>query len=184
MKQILLMYRPTELHIISEWMQVKHMDFIKHDLDASPFLIKTDSSIRAGTTLIVWFYRLYSDVSTGGIQVEMSSPGFIKIFKCRNALINFGTELPNDDIKIWKITKTQDLRLIIHCNELEMLNVQLSETFCANFKINWQKFWGWGKGLQERMQFRLQQSKTDFYMLSNGEFYLTISFLSLYAVWL
>ena len=160
-------------------MQAKHLDFIKHNLDAAPFLIKTDSSIRTGTTLVVWFYRRYSDALPSGIQIEMNSARHIKILKCRNALINFDTELPNDDIKIWRITKTQDLRLIIHCNEMEMLNIQLSETLCTNFKNNWQKFWGWGKGLQERMQLRLHQSNTDFYMLSGGEFYLTISFFIL-----
>ena len=166
------------INYISEWQQVETSKFIDHDLDTSTLMIRTDSWIRAGTYLGVRFYRHSTNASPSGIDIDMNSSWY-KIFKCRDSWIRFSTDLPNDGVRIWKITKTPEIRLIIHCNDKEVLNVQLSEAVCKNFKNNWQNFWGWGKGLQERVKFAYHQSKTDLYMsiAAQGDFYFFSFFL-------
>ena len=149
---------------ISEWMQVDTGKFIDHNLDNSTLLIRTDSSIRAGSVLVARFYQGNTYASPSGIGINMNSESYV-LYQCRHSWRSFDTELPNDDIRIWKITKTPEIRIIIHCNNMEMLNIKLSETVCTSFKRSWQKFWGWGKGLQERIKFPYyHQSKTDLYM--------------------
>ena len=161
------------INYISEWLQVETSNFIEHNLDKSTLMIRTDSSKRAGSNLAVRFYRESTATSPSGISINIKSASYL-IFQCRHTWKRFDAALPNDDIRIWKITKTPEIRLIIHCNDKEVLNIHLSETVCTKFKRNWQNFWGWGKGLQERIRFAYHhQSKTDLYMsiAAQGNYY-------------
>ena len=143
-------------------MQAEYEKMIDHNLDTSTLMIKTDGSIRAGHLLVVWFYRRDTNNGPSGIHIDTNSNKY-KILKCRHSLERFNTDLPTENIKIWKITKTPEPRLIIDCNDKEMLNVQLSETVCTSEK-KWRNYWGWGEGLQERIQFKSNRGKTYFYM--------------------
>ena len=73
---------------------------------------------------------------------------------------NFPTSLPTETDKVWTITlsKTSDIRLIIHCNNKEVLNVVLSDTICGESDwIDW-----WSKDM-EKIYFDFLDTASDYY---------------------
>ena len=53
----------------------------------------------------------------------------------------FSTDLPTETDKIWKVTlsRTQDIRIQIQCNNIELVNMVLSDEKCADSE--WRTKW-------------------------------------------
>ena len=53
------------------------------------------------------------------------------------------TSLPAADDKVWRITKTvtSGIRLQIHCNDVEVLNILMSDTTCgySSWGVHWNR---------------------------------------------
>ena len=78
----------------------------------------------------------------GGIEFYFTSSPKYLIPLC-TSWMDFPTELPNAKEKIWRITKTQtseSILLQIHCNDVELLNLSLSDSTCNGDK-RWKKYW-------------------------------------------
>ena len=57
---------------------------------------------------------------------------------------DFPHDLPSETDKIWMISlaRTTSIRLVIHCKNVEVLNVVLSDTTCTNEDIDsWSSRW-------------------------------------------
>ena len=134
--------RVSILHIIpyTGWIAVQRGVKINHDLENSPLQIKTDSVVGSDEKVIVYFYTVEGDTA-GGIALYFKSPSQYFLPWCSASWTTFPTSLPTEKDKIWTITlnKISGIRLIIHCNSKEVLNVVLSDTICGY--RDWSSYW-------------------------------------------
>ena len=80
--------------------------------------------------------------SAGGVSLSFTSPPQYWLSWCSTSYTNFPTALPAETDKIWKLTLTRTsgtVRIIIHCNNKEVLNVLLSDTICS--RNSWKSLW-------------------------------------------
>ena len=78
----------------------------------------------------------------GGVRINFYSTTQYYLYWCSYSWTNFPTNLPVEVNKVWRITvdKTAGIRVKIHCNGVEVLNVLLSDT-CSNsgWRENWSR---------------------------------------------
>ena len=91
----------------------------------------------------VWFYTVGED-SAGGLSLRFRSPPKYWLLACSSSNTDFPTALPTETDKIWTITLTGTsgtVRVIIHCNNKEVLNVVVSDTTCGQsiWSTRWSK---------------------------------------------
>ena len=141
------------------WMEVRHGVFIDADLENSPLEIKTDSSLGSDE-------RVYLDLRTsegdsaGDVILYFTSTPQYQLRYCTTSRTNFTTGLPTGTNKVWKIslTRTSDIRLVIHCNEVEVLNVLMSDSTCSS--SYWSKYWSRDVG---KIYFDDSDTASDYY---------------------
>ncbi|XP_063693433.1 uncharacterized protein LOC134825211 isoform X2 [Bolinopsis microptera] len=126
------------------WQTVEKNKLIEYDLENSPLRIKTDSAI--GSRHAVYFQTFsFDSKQIGRISIHLATVPKYYIRFCRNSAEEFPVSLPasdNDD-RVWKITKlSQPVRVIIHCDNTEILHLQLSDSICSSHKANWKNYWG------------------------------------------
>ena len=95
-----------------------------------------------------------------------------RIFNCNSVLSNFPTSLPEADEKVWRITKTitSDIRLQIHCNNVEVLNTIISEATCSD--SDWSTIWNRDV---EKIYFLTTDTASDYYKLSHdGNYFIAL----------
>ena len=113
---------------------------IYYDLENSPLQIKTDSEVGSKEEVNL---RFYSGLSlTGGVFLFFSSPPRYWLNYCSSTWTDFPTDLPSETDKVWTITKSKvsdEIRVVIHCNDKEVLNVVLSDTTCSD--SSWSERW-------------------------------------------
>ena len=113
---------------------------INFDLENSPVQIKTDSKVGSNEQVYVKFYSGSS--WAGGVVLSFSSPPQYRLFYCITSLTNFPADLPSETEKVWTITKLRvsgEIRVVVHCNDKEVLNVVLSDTTCSYSR--WSERW-------------------------------------------
>ena len=82
------------------------------------------------------------EMMAGGVYLRFTFPPQYHLGWCSSTShTEFPTDLPAESDKIWTITlsKTSVIRLIIDCNNKEVLNVVLSNTTCSNGQ--WSDYW-------------------------------------------
>ena len=139
---------------------------MKFDLETTPLEIKTDSAIGSKETLNVKFLTSQG-VYAGNFIIYFTSTIMYRIFNCNSVLSNFPTGLPAADEKVWRITKTKtsDIRLQIHCNNVEVLNTIISDKTCSNDYSKWIKW----AGDVKKMCFYGSDTASDFYRPAPGK---------------
>ena len=102
--------------------------------------IKTDSTIGSNDKVDVQLYTSQGDV-VGILYLYFSSPPQYKIGYCNKGSTNFLTDLPPAIEKVLRVTltRTSGIRLVIHCNEEEVLNILMSDSTCSY--SDWSKYW-------------------------------------------
>ena len=87
------------------------------------------------------YFNTAGKVYIGGVGLDFTSPPQYWLFLCGSSRTNFPTSLPTETDKIWTITliKTSGIRLIIHCNNKEVLNFVMSDATCS--KSGWSRNW-------------------------------------------
>ena len=109
-----------------------------------PLEIKTDSTLQSYKLMRVRFYAS-QDHEAGGVEILLKpSPGYYlhNCHKIGSSWTPFPTDLrPTDNDKVWRITltKTSGIRLVIHCNDKEVVNVLMSDTECS--VSQWNNYW-------------------------------------------
>ena len=132
------------------------------DLETTPLEIKTNSAIGSGDYVKVLFYSVKSR-RAGGFELHFNSTLQYEISEC-SSYTNFSTNPPADVNKIWRITKTRTsgIRLQIHCNDVEVLNILMSDTTCSS--SSWSTYWN--RDI-EKIYFGNSDTASDYYKLSH-----------------
>ena len=128
--------------ILTDWLEVQHGVKIDYDLENSPIEVKTNSLPGSGD--VVGLY-LYKDQWTqaGGIVLRFAdSPPTFTLNTCTSSQRAYLTELPSGSYKVWKITLSRisgARKLVIHCNDLEVVNILMSDENCG--RAEWRDQW-------------------------------------------
>ena len=133
--------------------------FIKYDLENFPLQIKTNSSIGSGERVKMTFYNSANEL-TGAIVLSFSLTPRYYLHFCDKSLSNIPTALPSETDKVWKITlnKTLGIRVTIHCNLKEVLNIEMSLATCSDGR--WIFYWD---GDVEKIKFHKDDTASDYY---------------------
>ena len=133
------------------------------DPESTSVEIMTDSELGSEDRMRLTFYTSFGYIA-GGFNVFFSSIPQYWIQYCSSSKTNFPTDLPVARDKIWRITltKTFGIRLQIHCNNVEILNILLSDTTCG--RRGWSTYWN---RKIEKIRPDPFDSASDYYRLSN-----------------
>lgn len=125
-----------------DWKKVK----IAIDPEITPLEVKTDSITGSNDLMHVKFITSDGD-SAGGVSVRFNSNNFgthdYSLESCIWPLKSFPS-LPTTVNKIWRIRliKTSVIKILIHCNNVEVLNLILSDTTCNTEQYSyWRTVW-------------------------------------------
>lgn len=110
----------------------------------TPLRIKTNTDLASEGEFRVRFYDVNGN-NHAGLNIKIATTPQYRLQYCMpNFYHNFPTDtvLPSPDEKIWviTITRTSGVRVIVHCNGQEVLNVQLSSSLCTNWS-DWSSYW-------------------------------------------
>ena len=131
------------------------------DLESTPLEIKTDSVL--GSTDKVAVVLLSGNAYTGVIYLFFTSPQQYHLSWCTVGNYNLHVNPPSDNEKIWRIslTRTAGVRLVIHCNEVEVLDKLLSALSC---KSGWDTYWN--KDVT-KIKFESGDTASDYYRIGD-----------------
>ena len=118
----------------------------------------------------------------GGVYFSFTSPPQYGFLWCTTSgtkanLPSFPTDLPSDTDKVWTISlsRTGEIRVLITCNDKEVLNVVLSDATCA--RSHWRNHWD--KDV-EKIKFHPSDTASDYYRpgkrSASGKIYRTTEF--------
>ena len=135
---------------------------IDYDLENSPLEIKTDTTKGTNVFLIVWFLTAANE-DVGGIWIDFTDLRYF-IWFCSgphtSSYSDLDTEPPAEDNKTWRISldRSSGIRILIHCNDIEVLDFVMSDTTCTN------SFWKtyWSRNV-DKMEFKSHDAASDFY---------------------
>ena len=132
---------------------------INYDLEKYPLQIRTDSVVGSDEKLKVRFKRADGEFA-GEVTINLRSPPQYAIDHCYTSWTNLPTALPTESDRTWKLTltRTSVARLVIHCNNVEVLNVEISAGTCVNHE--WSTFWS--KKVQ-KIYFHPNDGASDYY---------------------
>ena len=89
----------------------------------------------------MWLWSA-GESTAGMVALKFNSPEQYHLRYCRRHS-NFPTDLPSETDKVWTISlfrTSSEIRVVINCNNKEVLNVVLSDTVCTNFD-RWNTYW-------------------------------------------
>ena len=143
----------------SGWIAVQRDVMIDFDLEEYSLNITTDSTLGSKDYVAVLLYTSQG-VSARQLVLSFWSPPKYAIGACSSRHTNFPTNLPSDSDKVWRITltRTSGIRLVIHCNEEEVINTLMSNSTCAD--SDWSTYWS--KEVA-KIKFRSIDTASDYY---------------------
>ena len=126
--------------IITGWIAVQRDVMIDFNLEKHSLNIKTDSTLGSNDLVDVEFLTSQGD-EVGVLTLDFSSTPQYYIGACSSDWTNFPTNLPPGNDKVWRVTltRTSGIRLVVHCNEMEVLNILMSDSTCGD--SNWSYYW-------------------------------------------
>jgi hypothetical protein len=91
--------------------------------------------------------------------MPFTSPPQYQLWGC-TGWTNFRTSLPTATDKVWRVTltRTSGKRVIIHCNEEEVLNVVMSASTCSDSRWSGK----WSRNIVS-MRFHSSDNASDYY---------------------
>ena len=121
------------------WIPVRRGEVQDHDLESFPLEIKTDSALGSEDTLGVYFLSAGGE-SAGGVFLCFTSHPQYCLGWC-TSWTNLPVNPPSATDKVWRITltRTAGVRIVIHCNDVEVLNTLLSQATCS--RSEWSTYW-------------------------------------------
>ena len=133
------------------------------DVENYPLEIKTDSALGSGDRMYMYSYTS-SGWEVQGVHIKFTSTPQYKLYHCNSDYTDFSTTLPDAKEKVWRITRTRTsgIRLQIHCNDVEVLNIQLSDATCDY--SSWEN--NWCRNVTQ-IRFSSGDSASDYYKLSH-----------------
>ena len=149
----------------ADWISIELGVKFDFDLEKTPLYLKTDSVMVSNEEGKVGLYTAEGN-QVGGVLIKFSSPPLFAILYCTD-WTNLPTGLPSDDDKVWKITLTRSagIKVIIHCNNVEVLNMQLSDSTCA--ASSWHEKW---RDEVKKIEFPSDNRAYDLYSSQPGDY--------------
>ena len=125
----------------SGWIAVQRDVMIDFNLEEYSLNITTDSTLGSNDKVYVFLYTSQGVSVAGGLILYFTSTPQYWISFCSTAYTNFPTNLPSSNNKVWRVTltRTSGIRLVVHCNEKEVLNTMMSDSTCDN--SDWSTYW-------------------------------------------
>ena len=113
---------------------------IEWDLESTPLEIRTNSVLGSDDRVDVFFYSAGGE-SAGAVALYFTSTLKYYLNWCSTSWTNLPVTAPSDTDKVWRITltRTAGIRLVIHCNDVEVLNTLLSQATCSD--SGWSTVW-------------------------------------------
>ncbi|KAL5247466.1 hypothetical protein ACHWQZ_G019369 [Mnemiopsis leidyi] len=147
--------------ICTGWIAVQRDVKINYDLENSPLQIRTDSEVGSNETVMLWFLNAQG-YNAGGVNLHFSSPPQYLLYTCSTSWTKFPADLPSETDKVWKITLTRTSgvpRVVIHCNNSEVVNVTMSGSTCYS-SSDWSTLWSRNV---DRIMFIWWDTASDYY---------------------
>ena len=122
---------------LAGWIPVlKRNVLIEWDLESTPLEVRTNSVLGSGDEVDVRWGNFLA-----GIKLNFASTLQYQLHWCSSSWTNFPVTEPSANDKVWRITltRTAGIRLVIHCNDVEVLNTLFSEATCSY--SGWSKAW-------------------------------------------
>ena len=115
---------------------------INYDLENSPLQIRTNTITKEGSSvrIEVLFHPENDETLAGGVTLFFGSPVYLLSQCTSNTKIP--KELPTETDKVWTISLTRtstEIRVVVICNDNEVLNIVLSDTTCSS--SSWKYYW-------------------------------------------
>ncbi|KAL5266462.1 hypothetical protein ACHWQZ_G003752 [Mnemiopsis leidyi] len=124
----------------SEWLAVEIEKEIDFDIEITPLEIRTDSPLGSGEKLAVIYINQQGD-QAGGLNLTFNSKLEVSVSKCnQNVTLQDEplTDMPGTLEKWWRLTVSSEgateTRLQLHCNEMEVMRVVLSDVKCTGYE--------------------------------------------------
>ena len=138
---------------------------IDFNLEKYSLNIKTDSTIGSNDVVHVQF-RTSQGYYAGALKLYFFSTPQYWIGACSSGNTNFPTNLPPGKDKVWRVTltRTSGIRLVVHCNEEEVLNALMSDSTCGS--NDWSTSY-WSKEVAKIM-FLSGDTASDYYQPQPG----------------
>ena len=138
---------------------------INYDLESFPLHVKTDSAVGSEETVIIHFFNAGNNLA-GAINIYFASTIQYRVHPCTNKFSDFPSSLPSVVEKTWRIAlnKTSDIRVLIRCNGVDVVNELISDSKCGN--PNWSKIWNRDV---EKIQFKESDTASDLYFSYPGD---------------
>ena len=104
---------------------------LNYDLDDTPLEIKSSTSV-GGRRIDVHFFTDGNDYA-GAISIITQSTPTYYIYFCSSHYSASPASQPSANFEIWRITltKTSGVRLVVQCNEVEVINILMSSSTCS-----------------------------------------------------
>ena len=132
------------IHVVttSGWIAVQRDVLIDLNMEEYSLNIKTDSTLGSNDEVYVELFTSQGDYA-GEFHLFFSSTPQYYIGACSTADTTFPTNLPPANDKVWRVTltRTSGIRLVVHCNEEEVLNTMISDSTCddSDWNTNWSR---------------------------------------------
>ena len=125
----------------TDWTAVERDVVVDIDLETKVLKVKTDSKVGSNDYLSFQLYDAVGEYA-GGLDIQFKSPPEYYIWWCKATSNNiFPTDLPQVRDRVWKITltRTSGIRLVIDCNDENILDHQISDSTCE--ESTWATYW-------------------------------------------
>ena len=121
---------------LTGWLRVQRVKKITWNLESRPLEIRTNSVLGSNDRVGVYFSA--GGAGAGGVYLGFTSTPRYLLGGCKS-WTNLPVNPPSPTDKVWRITvtKTAGVRLVIHCNDVEVLNTLISEATCSDSRWSW-----------------------------------------------
>ena len=149
------------------WKAIKRKEKFEFDLETTPLEVKTDSTVGNDENVHVAFFSDTGSNPAGGFLIQFYDMNYIPV-ECSRSAKDFQTTASASTDKIWRITlkRTSDVpRILIHCNDVKVLDVELSSSLCDGYST-WSNAWSRKVG---KIRFNSDDTASDGYRAYIGE---------------
>ena len=114
---------------------------IEWDPESTSLEVRTSSVLGSYGRVDVYFYSAEGD-RAGAVGLYFTTTALqYQLGWCSASYTNLPVTPPSADDKVWRITltRTTGVRVVIHCNDVEVLNTLISQATCSDSE--WNTYW-------------------------------------------
>ena len=130
----------------------------EHDLETTPLLIKTDTSIYFTPEKLEVEFLDTDGGMAGGMFVSLKKNPVYFIDICSGGYTDLPHDLPSEMEREFTVTKLPGPRLTLQCNNQLVLNLLLTDDICSYY--GWENYWN---KKVTKIRFDQDDTASDFY---------------------